>query len=263
MAGSPIATSGLRGAAVCLAVLIGSTTLSQDASADFIGPIVTVEATTDRGTARFESPLVVDLPPQASDVARFKLAENRPLIVPGVGVVGEIEDLELFLDGDPVVDLAFAVSAGNFPTTFTITSAMVGFPGITNPIAFASAGVTLTDGDPLPGDGASMGLVAPRTGLYKAEYNGGTTFAELIGAQSLLSAGTTSASADSGVQTISDTVSSIQASFSFQLSADDMASGTSHFEVVIPEPASVSIIVIAGAVAAMSTRRRRTAVTVS
>ena len=240
-------------AAVVLAVCLAHATVVR---ADFIGPIVTVEATTTHGLAEWVSK-TVEFPDVVNDIVKYRLGENISLEVPGHGVVAEIESLDLTLNGDPAIDLAFAVSSGNFPTTFTITSALLNFPAISNPIALASAGVTVTDGDPLPGDGASVSLVAPRNGLYKAEYNGGTTFAELLASKSLLSSGTMSASASTGVQIIPASVDSIQTSFSFDLTADDSASGTSRFEVVIPEPVSAGMLVILGMAVAHARSSRR------
>ena len=235
-----------------LSVAAASLSWAAAARGEFFGAIVRVEAATDRGVASWEE----RLPDVVPDKVLFKLQQVVPLVVPGVGVVGRVEDMIVELDGDPVVDLGFVVSAGNSPATFTITSSLVSFPALNSPQAFASAAVTLTDGDPVPvADGASMGVVAPRTGLYRAEYNGGTTFAELLGSQTLLGPGSISADADSGaIQAIPGLVNSIQSSFSFELSDDDLASGTSRFEVFIPEP-TTALMVLTFLGATLSRRR--------
>jgi len=227
------------------------------AYAEFNGSMVMIEVTNSHGKA-MKSWQIPDLPPQASDKAQWALQERATLCGgPGDEVLATIEDLVVELDGDPVVSLDFAVNAGNFDTTFTITSATVGFAPISNPLAFASAGVTLTDGDPLPGDGAALNLIPPNTGLYQATYNSGTVFANLLPSPlSLPGAGTTDDSDDSGVQIIAGSVTDIQTSFSFKLSADDSASGTSQFEVVIPEP-STSILIVFGFLGLLACHRRR------
>ena len=239
-----------------LAMLLGYG-MTSVANAEFVGSIVTVDVSNSHGSAS-ESWPIPDLPPQASSKAHWALQE-RAILRGGQGneIIATIEDLVVNLDGDPVVSLDFAVNAGNFDTTFTITSATVGFAPISNPLAFASAGVTLTDGDPLPGDGAALNLIPPNTGLYQATYNSGTVFANLLPSPlSLPGAGTTDDSDDSGVQIIAGSVTDIQTSFSFKLSADDSASGTSQFEVVIPEP-STSILIVFGFLGLLACHRRR------
>ena len=241
---------------VALGVLIFCSTTP--ALADFGDQIVTIEVVNSQGSASQSWAL----PSQASEKAQWAL-ENRLDLRGGEGgeVLATIEDLVVELDGDPAVSLDFAVAAGNTPTLFTITSAMVSFPPRLNPTAFASAGVTLTDGAPLPGDGASLTPVSPNTGLYQAMYNGGTIYANLFAPLNLLGPGTISASTDTGFQTISGAVGDIQASFAFTLSADDSASGTSRFEIfgpLVPEP-STTVLLACGLIGwlALDGRKRR------
>lgn len=217
---------------------------SSAAKAEFIGELVTVQLSNSQGSAVAALNLP-PLPDPASDTADWKLSNALEVRNQAGILLGTLKSLEVHLEGDPAVELIFAVTAGNVDTTFTITSASVSFSTLNDPLALASAGVTLTDGSLLPGNGASLDLIPPDTGLYKAEYNGDAVFAALVGSQSLGGAGTVSASSSSGVQTISGPVSSIQASYQFKLSAKDSASGSSRFEVLVPEPSSFLLLLAA------------------
>ena len=156
---------------------------------------------------------------------------------------------------DPVIGLGFAVLAEDFDTTFTITSATLTFDTITDAEGRTSGGITLTESN---GDTALLtGLQAGGT-LFHADYNSGSTFANLLtGPFSEGDAfGTTSATDEfpaGGAFAPMGDVSDISVEWSFELSANDQASGTSVF-VVIPTPASFALIAIGGLVAG---RRRR------
>lgn len=241
---------GMRlGAATFLALAVLLVT-SPAANAEFMGNILTVEASSSIGTASQSW----EIPAEPSDQLVWTLDGPVEFLGPEDELIGSLDQAVVALDGDPVVSLSFAVGAGGAPTTFTITSATVGFPALTNPAAFASAGVTLTDTEPFVGNGASLNFAKNWNGLYRATYNGGTLFSELLGTQSVAPTGTTSASANSGTQTIAGPVNDIQASFNFTLSANDDASGSSQFEVV-PEP-SVLAMLIVGLVGMAIGRRR-------
>jgi hypothetical protein len=224
--------------------------------AEFIGPIVTVTATSDHGSASRQ----FALPDAASDRAKFVLEERLQLRGQGGELIAAIEDLSIEVDGDPLVNVDFAVSAGGTATTFEISSAVVSFWPLEDVTGFASAGITLTDGTPR--DGASLGLVSGWNGLYRATYNGSNVFAELLDAQNISSSvGTDSWSEDSGVLAIPGLVSSIKAAYSFRLSANDYASGTSQFEIVgttsdIPEPSMLAMIGFGLAALILRVRRR-------
>jgi hypothetical protein len=155
---------------------------------------------------------------------------------------GFIDSLKLTVNTDPEVGIEFGVRAGSSTTTFSIISDVVLFDPLVNPIAYASAGVTLTDRTPTAG--------ATITGLFdggkthQARYNSSTVFANLVKGFSI-SSGTVTASEDkplSGTQIINDTLTSIESEFRFKLSAGDSASGTSTFEVVVPEPATLCLL---------------------
>jgi hypothetical protein len=170
-------------------------------------------------------------------------------------VIGAIDNLSIRLDGDPAVSITFAATAGAFGTTFTINSATVSFPAITNPPASADAEVTLTDTST---NGATLTLVGTNAGAFLPNYNGGTLFASLIGAQSLASGGSVTVAEGTGPQTIAGAVSSIQGRFQFTLSAADTLSGEGNF-IVVPEPATIGLLVVGLAVGIAFARRRRLA----
>jgi hypothetical protein len=173
-------------------------------------------------------------------------------IMAGDVLLGKVTELSIQTDAEPYVNLRCAVEAGATDATFDISSAVVSFSLLSNPQAYASAGVTLTS----DADGATI------TGLfggmnYQARYNGSTVYANLVagfsipGDQTVVHAERKPAS---GYGTISGTVSSIQSEFNFTLSAFDQASATSRFEV-IPEPATFSLLALGGL--AMLRRRKQ------
>ena len=162
---------------------------------------------------------------------------------------------------DPEVNLTFSVQAGSVDTTFRIASSLLTFPTINSPEGLVSAGYTVTDRN---ANGATLTGLADGYG-YLAKYNGyagdippqGTTFAQgLSVVETAVPFGTKTESFESpiggGYSPIGTPVSSISSLAHFELSARDLGSGTSHFEVV-PEPGALSLLVIG----ALSLLRRR------
>jgi len=231
--------------AAALLVVFAWPTISR---AGFIGNLLTIEAAADGDVDTLE----IALPPGKGKL-HWKIEKKHEFRGKGQGKhLGFLDDMEVDLDGDPAVNLAFVATAGNSGTTFTITSAVVSFPALVNPFAVASAEVTLTDSST---DGAALTPISPRVGMFVALYNfGATDFAQLLGPQSLSSGGTLTASEGTGIQTIAGSVSDIQALFRFYLSANDSVTGHGHFEVAIPEPVSGGLLLIG--VAGLLLRRR-------
>lgn len=157
-----------------------------------------------------------------------------------------------FID-DPVVLLGFNVQAGAADTLFTITSILVS----TDPLAqyqvtAASAAITANDGG--AGNGTSFTGALPGNTAF-AFRNNGIDFGYLLGSgsssgfQPLVATGSySSPAAITGISTISSV-------FSFRLSANDTASGTSLYRIdLIPTPGA-SMLLGAGLLA--GSRRRR------
>lgn len=239
----PASTPGILVLAVVFALAVG--TGVTDVQAGIVPPFVTVQFGTDSSnleTATIEFP---NLPEPLPKPFTVSIADPVELRDGQDNLIGTIEDLDITIDPDPLVIMNFAVLAGNFPANFNITSALVNFPALVNPTAFASAGFSATDGS-TPGNGVSVDLISPNTGLFTAEYNGGTEFAALLAGQSTAVPTTISSSSDTGFPpgVLNATVSSIQSHFDFRLSANDRLAGNGRFEVLIPEPSSLMILIV-------------------
>lgn len=161
---------------------------------------------------------------------------------------------------DPQVNLNFSVVAGSAVTEFTINSALLTFPALNNAQARASAAFTVTDG--IDGDGATLlGLGTPAEPgfAYTTQYNGfvpaGATFKQLIPQVVAGPEGQATVSADwpggGGYLPLGGSISDMSSQIHFTLTPNDIASGTSTFEIV-PEPTAL-LLVLAG----LASLRRR------
>jgi uncharacterized protein (TIGR03382 family) len=165
--------------------------------------------------------------------------------------VATIRSVNATYVADPIVNLGFFVQAGSIDTTFTITSGILSFSPITSPVARATAGLTLTDGD--ANDTAS--LIGGFSGghAYQAYVNAinsgnlGSVFAALLafpGSGPLTTLNTQTAASTAGFPSylpVGTTAFSMASQFSFTLSANDLASGTSSF-VLIPGPGAAALL---------------------
>lgn len=179
----------------------------------------------------------------------YSWSENQAVnVVDQYGnVMASIGQMWTYYVVDPVISLGFLVTAGNADTSFTISSALLEFDPLNPAQATASAQVGATDND---GNGVTVtGRYADDTKSYIANYNGfvpgGTNFASLVNNQS----GGAFASivqsegrlAGGGFDDVPGSISSMSSSFSFTLSANDSAGGTSVF-VTTPEPSSLALL---------------------
>ena len=156
--------------------------------------------------------------------------------------IGFIEKLQLSSKADPEIGVEFGVRASGSATIFTISSDLETFAALTNPDAYASAAITLTD-RASPAGATATGLFAGGK-ANQAIYNGGTVFANLVNGFSIPNGSgdkNEEKGNESSMITINDTLTSIESNFYFILSAKDSASGTSTF-VVVPEPATMCLL---------------------
>jgi hypothetical protein len=148
---------------------------------------------------------------------------------------------------DPQVNLSFSVIAGAVDTNFTFRSAMLSFPTIQYPMGRASAVFTVTDADD-EGGALLTGLGGMAyLGAYNGFVPGGTQFTQLI--QQVMAPPGESAFASEAFPgggsfaTLGAPVSDMSSQISFTLSANDLASGTSNFEIIpVPEPCGLLLL---------------------
>ncbi len=173
--------------------------------------------------------------------------------------LGTINDLTVTFNADPQVDLKFIVTNNDLinPVVFNISTATISFSPLMNPLAAASASMTVVQGILSPPGGYTMGLF-PGGKSYQARYstdpNGiidtNTVFADL-GSDLSFGPGLGTSATDnyplSDMITIDGPVSMMETQFKFILSAGDQASGTSAFLVMpTPEPATLAVLGLGG-----------------
>lgn len=165
----------------------------------------------------------------------------------GTTVLGTIFSLNYVGEPDPQVIVNFSVRAGAKASTFSFLSGIDVVPQLTNPLAKASASLTLTDNS-VPANGAyvtgSFGNKA-----YRASYNNGTVFSDLVNSFSILGGSQTNSENypldGISFMPVPGTVTHMEAEYRFVLKAYDSASGTSNFVMIpneVPEPGSVAAL---------------------
>ena len=250
---------GLAAIAASAFVVLGFSASAQASWIPEPGSIlVTVTATSGGETSTYDVSIPLGLTVDGHYVWSLPAAEE----LRGTGEpFATIQGITLGVDSDPGVSLGFVVSAGNADTEFAITAATVTFTPLYNIMAFASAGVTVTDADT---DGATLTGLFDGGYAYEARYNSpAVTWAKLLG--NPVVAGTDDTLTVNGRrpatfrESISGTLSSIQSQWHFKVTAHDDASGTSRFDVSgteVPEPATLTLMA-AGGLGALLFRRRR------
>lgn len=217
-----------------------SAAAAQCAFAELSATVFSVTACNANGCGSFTAPYNPDAD---SPDGYFDLYGPIPLVDGGNGnLIAVLESGSLAAFGDPVIGMTFTVQAVGVPTAFNINSGTLSFPGILGAVGTASGGLTVTDSD-ANGFAASAGT-GGATGVssWAAYYNGLTQFAEDIGPITVLNvAGSQTVPYNAGPSVIPGVTTDIHVNFSFVLSGNDSASGTSVFSVV-PEPASFMLL---------------------
>jgi len=217
--------------AVAAAVFAGAAYAGPGIDGSLTGPLLSITAIAAGKTAIWELgwdqfPALVNGKGSWSSPGVIELKDNGDLIA-------SLNSINVFYDVDPSVQLNFSVTAGNTVTTFTFTSSTVVFTPLVNPVATATAAVTVTDNN---GNGVTLTGLLPGGKVYRADTDLGNYALLVNGVSAGMFQSKTANESLAGV--IAGTVSSISSQFSFTLTALDGASGTSSF-TVIPEPGSL------------------------
>ena len=217
--------------AVAAAVFAGAAYAGPGIDGSLTGPLLSITAIAAGKTAIWELgwdqfPALVNGKGSWSSPGVIELKDNGDL-------VASLNSINVFYDVDPSVQLNFSVTAGNTVTTFTFTSSTVVFTPLVNPVATATAAVTVTDNT---GNGATLTGLLPGGKVYRADTDLGNYALLVNGVSAGMFQSNTANESLAGV--INGTVSSISSQFSFTLTPLDGASGTSSFTVV-PEPGSL------------------------
>lgn len=248
-----------------MAALLASAAATSVASADISNVVFTIvaEATDSSGNPlRAEYNALFNdgyFDPDAQEYT-WELPQQINLMSSNGTILGGISTARVFCREDPQVDLNFSVFAGALNTTFTITSPTLGFATLNNTVGRTSASLTMTD---LDGDGVTMSGWNGNS-IYTSRYNGavpgGTTFHDhFLGAfGSPDPFGSYSDSQNNplaGYEPIAPAVSDMSSRFRFTLTANDIAGGTSVYEILpIPAPGAVTLLGLGGILVG---RRRR------
>ncbi|HYE62685.1 MAG TPA: hypothetical protein VD997_11875 [Phycisphaerales bacterium] len=228
-----------------LATLAAMTLAAGSALADVVGNPLTITATTASGLSATWTltPGMGEWSNNGQDWSFTSGSTWRREFWAGGQLLGGLSSLSMNLIGDPQVHVNFTTFGGSVPATFTFSSALLTFAPITGGTADASAGITLADID---GDALSyVNPTSPGNGIYRATFNGmdpaGTNYTSFFNSGFTASGLGGSTSDSFGPTTVPYSVSSMSAQFSFVLSPNDLASGTSQFRLV-PTPGAAGVL---------------------
>lgn len=233
----------------------GSLAAAPLASASFIGAAFVIEATNAQGTGQVVVPIEFGVVGDNGESYTYSLPSALTITSQSGQEIATLLSFNEFMLADPQVSLGFSVQSGVSDTTFTISTALLSFPSLNSPIGTASGSLTVTDTN---GDGATLSGIdgAP---IYEWDYNGfvpgGTTFASFINSVVAGPNFSNVGNGSLGPSVIPGSVSDMSGRVSFNLSANDLASGTGVFVIQIPTPGAMGFATIAGLV--LLPKRRR------
>lgn len=183
-------------------------------------------------------------------VFTWQLSEPVNIVGSRGAVIATLTEASIELLQDPEVHINFVVTAGSSPASFVLTSTNLTFPTLLN--AQGKSEVVLNVSD-LDGDGATASTSTGYSAMAFSHFNNagvpstGSLFASLLSSDVTAGSFGSGQGVDdtAGFQAIPGAVSSISNEVRFDLSAFDLASGTSSF-VVTPEPASFILLAVVG-----------------
>lgn len=157
-----------------------------------------------------------------------------------------LTNVSMFFRSDPQINLSFSVQAGSSDTVFSITSGTLSFGQINNAQGQASSAFTVTDTN---NNGATLTGGQSDGNGYNAWYNGSNLFVGQIPGLSV-PVGTQSRSTSDnypavGYAPVGADVTDMTAGVKFTLTAHDLASGTTQYEIV-PEPSALVLLALGG-----------------
>ena len=245
------ATNTKLGLSACVLMLIGLCSVA--VRAELVGPMLVLDVTNGHGSGQLVIPANPNWYDPNDGSWHWQLPEPAQIHNPHNGAwLATLSECTVTVLEDPQVNLAFSVLAGDGNTLFQISTALLPLaPPYTSAEGRASAAFTITDGD------SNGALLTGHCGAggnksYLAQYNGhvpnGTSFAEEIESLSAPPDGTGNVAVNvplSGYLPIAGTVHNMSAGVDFILSGNDLASGTTNFEI-IPELAAFALALLGG-----------------
>ena len=233
-------------------ILSLSLLLSGIARADLHGPLVRVAVHSAHGDGLLVVPPNPDWYDRETGTWSWQLPEPAEIRNPHTQeVLAVLQSGSVLVRDDPVINLGFSVLAGESDTDFSISSATLPIaPPFSSASGNAGAAVMITDltggGALLSGNGGVSG-----TASYLAHYNGGvpdgTAFAELL-PSAVAGEWSTESFTDGrppggGYEPITGNLHNMSSMMTFNLTAGDLASGTTFFEI-IPEPGAAAMLLV-------------------
>jgi len=216
------------------------------ASADLTEVVFSIKGVSDTGAATY-SLTMNDLNWQRSQDQWDWSSDASIDVKDGDGeTVFTLSNVSMFFRADPQINLSFSVQAGNADTIFSITSGTLSFDTIQNAQGQASSAFTVTDTN---NNGATLTGGNDDGNGYNAYYNGLNLFAGQIPSLSVPVGTQSKSTSDNypadGYAAVGADVSDMAAKVKFTLSARDLASGTTQYEIV-PEPSALALLALGG-----------------